>query len=568
MQQHVFAIAKTLATLGVKHVIICPGSRSAPLVYAFADDKNFCCYSVIDERSAAFIALGMAQQIKQPVVLICTSGSALLNFFPAIAEAYYQKIPLIVLTADRPPEFLNQQDGQMIMQKNIYGTHVHYSDELPCYTIGKENFKKTSEIIFTAFQISKRKLGPVHINVPLREPLYDRIKLTAEKKDTLPASIKLNAPFTETKIKRQQNKALIDAWKRSKKKIILIGQFPVNDKLFTALRAFKNIGDTVILCDILSNKQSVCTIPNFDLVLSQANEKTLKQLEPDMLISIGGPVLSKSLKLWLKNQKPNYHFRIQDDNDLIDTYNNVTQFIRDDHFETLKVLGSFSDINSDYKKFWQALDKRTNEAVDSFLEQYSPKKRNQKFSELHATNIILKNIPDAVNFHIANSSCIRYVSLLGKLNDSWVMSGNRGTSGIDGCTSTALGAALINNRLTLLLTGDLAFLYDRNALWNKHVPNNLRIIVFNNFGGGIFQLIDGPSSHKNKLNYFTTPHQTRIKNTVLDNDMEYYFCDSEEGLKKVLPAFFDPDKRASVLEITFDMDQNAGIFKAFKKIKI
>ena len=173
MQQHVFAISQTCNQLGIKHAVICPGSRSAPLVFAFTQNKNLSCISIIDERSAAFITLGMAKQLQQPVVLICTSGTAALNFYPAIAEAFYQKVPLIVLTADRPPEFLNQQDGQMITQKNVFDKNILASFELPCYVQGKENLQETSKIISKAIGISNGVIkGPVHINVPLSEPLY------------------------------------------------------------------------------------------------------------------------------------------------------------------------------------------------------------------------------------------------------------------------------------------------------------------------------------------------------------------------------------------------------------
>lgn len=509
------------------------------------------------------MALGMAQQLQEPVVLICTSGTAALNFYPAIAEAYYQKIPLLVLTADRPPELLNQQDGQMIMQHNVYGKHVLGSFDLPCYAHGKENLQETANIVAKALEISNgEEKGPVHINVPLSEPLYPN-----KKEEQLN---KLNALHIHTKTYSEKPVTVLtsrqkNAWQQSKKKLILVGQLPVNNALFTVLFELKKQQDIVIVCDVLSNKQTVSTALHADFIVSHSNEKVLKELEPDMIISFGGPVLSKSMKLWLKKQKPKNHFRIQQQEDLVNTYGNVTDFIKGDFVETLNVLNEvtnkFEEAKSNYQKQWETLEEKALISIKKFIDKAG-------FSELQATNYILQNLPHACNLQIANSSIIRYVSSLGNLNASWEINGNRGTSGIDGCTSTAVGAALINNRQTVLLTGDVGFLYDRNALWNKYVPKNLRVIVLNNYGGGIFSLIDGPSKHKEQLSYFTTPHKSSIKNTVLDNDLDYYFCQTEKELKSILKKFLEPGKKAAVLEISLDMKSSSEVFSKFKKIKL
>ena len=559
MQQHVYTISQTCQLLGIKHAVICPGSRSAPLVFAFTQNKNINCYSIVDERSAGYMALGMAQQLQEPVILICTSGTAALNFYPAIAEAFYQKIPLLILTADRPPELINQQDGQMIDQKNVYGNHVRASFQLQNYSEGKENFEETSAIVSEAIHISNGIVkGPVHINVPLSEPLYPANYEITELRNYE------NTKLSNQPINQSSNHQIKKAWNESKKKLILIGQYPVDNDLFTSLYHLKNQNDVVILSDVLSNKQSVCTAPHFDFILSHCSEKTLEELEPDMLISYGGSVLSKSLKIWLKKQKPKHHFRIQQNNELIDTYKNVTTFIEGNPTAILKNLTKKNLLPelSDYKNLWEKLDELASIKVKSFLE------KENYLSELHAMETVLNNLPDAINLHVSNSSSIRYLSLLGNLNPSWTMSGNRGTSGIDGCTSTAVGAAIINNKPTVLITGELGFLYDRNALWNNHVPDNLRIIVFNNLGGGIFQLIDGPSNHNEQLNYFTTPHHQSVKNTCIDNGLNYYSCSSQKDLDKILKQFLDPMKKAAVLELNFSRAENAKIFKQFKNIKL
>lgn len=555
MQQHVYTIARTCEEAGIKHAVICPGSRSAPLVYAFTQ-SGITCHSVVDERSAGYIALGMAQQLNKPVVLICTSGTAALNFFSAIAETFYQKIPLLVLTADRPPELLNQQDGQMIMQKGVYDKHVRLSLELPCYAHGKENSTETKQILQQAIKATlDNGRGPVHVNIPLREPLYPS-NLNRFAKPII-AEIEANP----NPVSAADHKFTIDAWKQSKRKLVLVGQMPCDGSLNGALQELQHHDDVVIVCDVLSNEYGFNTAAQFDYLLQRADSKTVAELEPDCILSLGGPVLSKSLKLWLQKIKPATHIRFNVSEEKIDTYKNVTQHIEGNPASLLFQLGLLAKAQtpSRYKHFWLVANAVVAHYAGKFVSDGT-------WSELHAMNEVLKGIPDAANVQVGNSSIIRYLSNLGTLNPSWAMNGNRGTSGIDGCTSTAVGAAMINNRPTYLLTGDIAFLYDINALWNT-LPHNLKIIVFNNEGGGIFQLIDGPRKYKSQLEYFTTPHHQSIKQIALQKDVEYYFCGSSNDWKST-KKFFDHASKASLLELKFERTENALVFDTFKKIKL
>ncbi len=554
MQQHVYAIAQACESAGIQQAIICPGSRSAPLVYAFTQ-SNIQCHSIVDERSAAYIALGMAQQSAIPVVLICTSGTAALNFFPAVAEAFYQHIPLLVITADRPPELMNQQDGQMIMQKEVYGKHVKGSFELPCYEPGKENLPETAKLVQLALQMSiQGAKGPVHINVPLIEPLYPTGAIA--KKST--GNILPFIPEQTLATKSSEQTSLL--WKKAKRKMILVGQMPCDAKLTAALLELKNQPDVVIVCDVLSNQYQYNTASHFDYLLMRADAKTLKELEPDLIVSFGGPVLSKALKKWLQQCKPAVHIRYNVGEQKVDTYQNVTHTVDGnaavDLFD-IALLSSTQKEDSRYKLFWQ----ETNKIIAHTVQHYAAQ---PIWSELHVMNTVLNLIPDAANVQIGNSSIIRYVSYLGKINASWVVNGNRGTSGIDGCTSTAVGASLVNNRPTFLLTGDIAFLYDNNALWNN-LPPNLKIVVFNNNGGGIFQLIDGPNKHKGQLAYFTTPHKQNIGAWAMAKNIKHHKVNTQKEFLTVAKTFFEPSSFSSILELTVDRDQNSELFKRFKK---
>lgn len=555
MQKHVYTISQTCEAAGIKHAVICPGSRSAPLVFAFTQ-SGITCHSVVDERSAGYIALGMAQQLNQPVVLICTSGTAALNFFPAIAEAYYQKIPLLVLTADRPPELLNQQDGQMIMQRDVYGKHVCASLELPCYEEGKEHITETRQVLQQAIETTLANgRGPVHINIPLREPLYPTAVLRPSKVLMSPIET------LEKQVSTAAAERVTLAWKQHKRKLILVGQMPCDGALNGALQELQHHDDVVIVCDVLSNEYGFNTAAQFDYLLQRADEQTLAELEPDCILSLGGPVLSKSLKLWLQKIKPATHFRFNVSATPIDTYKNVTEHIEGNPAALLFRLGLSAKATAPgrYKQFWLVANTVVAHYAEKFLSE-------PVWSELHAMHEVLKQIPDAANVQVGNSSIIRYLSNLGTLNPSWVMNGNRGTSGIDGCTSTAVGAAIVNNRPTYLLTGDIAFLYDINALWDT-LPHNLKIIVFNNEGGGIFQLIDGPRKHRKQLNYFTTPHHRSIKQIALQNRLQYYLC-KEKGAFKKCGSFFSSISTPAILEIQVDMELNTKIFQQFKSLPL
>lgn len=567
MQQHVYSIALTCRLLGVKHVVISPGSRSAPLVFAFTNTSGFQTHVVVDERSAAYQALGIAQQTQKPVVLICTSGTAAANYYPAVAEAFYQRIPLLVLTADRPSALLNQQDGQMINQVGMFGTHVRASYQLACYQQGSENHRETTGVVAealakTAFPVK----GPVHINVPLAEPLYPE-KTGKNTPNTLEKQI---YSWLSHHVKQPVSPAGPDwseleyAWINSKKRIVLIGQGPIHEKWITPLLKLKGKGDVVILTDVASNMHAYATIKGHDKLIASLDASALNKLKPEFLLTLGGPVLSKSLKNWLKEQTPNWHFRVQTEPELINTYANVTHYLDvrvEDVLWQLAEINWHGAVHSAYRELWEDLYRQLDKKLGAFIGK-------EQWSEMHLVHRLLQTLPEGANLQLANSSVVRYVSWLGGAGESILVNSNRGTSGIDGCTSTALGAALVNQRPTVLLTGDLAFLYDNNALWRESIPPNLRIVVLNNGGGGIFSLIDGPARFRNQEPYFTTPHGRSVKSIATENGLDYYFCDSFTKLKQVLSSFFEPENGPAVLELKVDMKQNAKAFKVFKNIKV
>lgn len=568
MHQQLAQLAEQCHQAGVTHAVICPGSRSAPLVFAFNRHPHIKTFVIVDERSAGYIAMGMAQQLQKPIALICTSGTAALNFYPAVAEAFYQKIPLIVLTADRPAELLNQQDGQMINQQAVYSSHIRAQMQLlvDSWQLIVDNAEQTDKYQSTAItqQVSSilhkslyPVFGPVHINVPLIEPLYNispedsninQNKLF-DSKPPLSISPYNLGPLNQEKI------------------MVLIGQGLPNEDISILIKSLARHRNVVVLADVVSNQHDHTSIKHFDYIISQADADSLKALEPQVLISMVGPVLSKALKLWLKKQKPSKHIRLQDDSIQVDTYANVTDYVSSNQLAVIieNIIEPNTIQTESYQQLWNGFEVKAKKAIQEFIINSSQSKIH---SELLSVNSVLKALPANSQLQIANSSSVRYVSYLGLPENNLSAFCNRGTSGIDGCTSTAIGAALMNQEIVTLITGDLAFFYDRNAFWNKYVPNNLRIVLLNNQGGGIFNLIDGPNSQPELEDFFLTPHHQSAKNMSEDFGLDYYFCKNHLELEELLNTFFEPCERPKIVEISSDIAENSKVFREFKSAKI
>lgn len=547
MHQHIHFLASLCIQQGVKHVVICPGSRSAPLVYAFASNPRFTCHSVVDERSAAYMALGMATASRTPIVLICTSGTAAANFYPAIAEACFQHIPLIVLTADRPQTLLGQQDGQMINQHELYGSHVRaYYSFNPLLSPDK---KKLAHTLALATQPNP---GPVHINIPLSEPLYpERIER---------AAIKTNRVYSHPHIETLPP-TIVKQWQQSIRKLILVGQWPADAALGKQLRKLTADGETIIVADIASNQFEYNTVAQVDYLLSKTDAASRAEMEPHAIISLGGPVLSKRLKNWLNSFKPSMHVRINWPGEQVDTYNNATHHVASQQpAHTLASLPHKTTDSSRYKLFWQQAGELCSRALNKYLNQ-------KMWSEPHAVRHLLKNLPDAIHLHVGNSSIIRHVATNGHIHPSWMVSSNRGTSGIDGCTSTALGAAMASYRENILITGDIAFLYDFQPWLHQAPLHPLKVVLMNNGGGRIFEWIDGPASHPAYLQYFTTPHTKNVKTLMEALGVQYLQAKSISELESMLPLLL-ASNTAVVLECLFNPVQNQAAIKRIKQLKL
>ena len=530
---------------GVTHIVISPGSRNAPLTIGFANNPEFTCYSIADERCAAFFAMGIAQQLKKPVAVVCTSGSALLNYYPAVAEAFYSQIPLVVISADRPHDKIDIGDGQTIRQENVYANHILYNANLT-EEASAENDSKINEAIIT----SVRHKGPVHINVPFEEPLYE----TIEQPTVQPVITQATAPKRQF-VEEVSTSAFL--WNRAKKKLVLVGvnaPDTIDERVIQQLAADPSV---VVMTETTSNLHHESFLNNIDTIITPFTEEDFEVYRPEILITFGGMVVSKRVKAWLRKYKPQEHWHI-DKLRAYDTFGALTRHFKADPNELLgRLLLQTVTVESDYNAKAQSLKAFRKQKHDEYLAKIP-------FSDFKAFEILLPALPDNSQLQISNSSAIRYAQLF-DINPSIEVFCNRGTSGIDGSTSTAIGAALASGKQTILLTGDISFLYDSNALWNSYIPQNFKIILINNGGGGIFRILPGHNETPVFNTYFETSHSLTAEHLAKMYGFEYHTATDETALKNALQDVMQVDDKPQLLEVFTPTLENDKILKQYFK---
>jgi len=549
--QPILDLVAICATQGIRHVLLSPGSRCAPLTLAFARHPKMEVRTISDERSAAFIALGMAQQLKQPVVLVCTSGSAVLNYFPAIAEAFFQQIPLLVLTADRPPEWVDQWDGQTIFQEEVYGKHVKKSYRFPDTFTHPDQVRHAHRISNEAILLSQQfPAGPVHLNIPLREPFYP------EEGETF--NFPMHPPlFTRESSEIRLSEASLEKLKvelaHFRRILIVPGQQEQNLDLLGLIERLALNQQAVVVADSLSNLQGKGTITLHDQWLGR--EELHPELAPDLVISFGKSIISKSLKLFLRKLDIQ-HWHIQPDGQAKDTYSRLTRIVASDPLAFLTWLASqLPSGESGYAQGWQALEEQVARILPQALQEV-------EFGEYPAVKQVLDALPAKSQLQVANSMAIRYVNFLGRRSQEIFC--NRGTSGIDGSSSTAVGASLVSSSLITLLTGDMAFFYDRNAFWHKYPLPNLRIVLLNNHSGGIFRLIDGPAKQPELEEFFETQQALSASHLAAEYGFKHYLVKNSFELDQALATFFESSAVPKILEIESQSQINARSLKEIK----
>jgi 2-succinyl-5-enolpyruvyl-6-hydroxy-3-cyclohexene-1-carboxylate synthase len=549
-------LASLLHSKGVHDVVISPGSRNGPLVHTLAGCGKFNCRSIVDERSAGYFAIGLAQALKKPVAMVCSSGTATLNFAPAVAEAFYLGIPLIVLTADRPGYWIGQGENQTISQGNIYKDFCKKEITLPMGESEKDLWH-AARIINEALNEAVSGIpGPVHLNIPLEEPLHE---LTDED---LPIVKVIDVTSSKRIVPEEELEKLAEVLNNTDHVMILAGQQIPHPELENVLAALSEKTGAVVLKEHISNLNHLQFCTGIDILLTSLLAENQENFAPELLITFGGTFVSKPLRQFLRNVRPKNHWHLSLSPRYYDTYQSLTRIIETEALSFFKQLLAKAESKSNhYHSNWKNKEKQVTQLRNEFITQTG-------FCDLSVFNRIQEQVPMHSVVHLGNSSPVRYALICDAAKDVIYM-GNRGTSGIDGSLSTAAGFASASDKLNTIILGDLSFFYDSNALWNKYIGQNLRIIVIHNGGGNIFSMIKGPGESPSFREFFFTENKTSAAGIAQTFGLDYFKAENEMELETGLKALYsDNQKKAVLLEIFTDAELNANKFRElFKRVK-
>jgi len=507
-KDNVNILTALLVAHGVRHAVVCPGSRNAPIVHNLTTCPDIACYPVTDERSAGFYALGMAQALKQPVVVCVTSGTALLNLAPAVAEAWYQHRPLVVVSADRPMQWIDQLDGQTLPQSGALGRFVKRAVSLPEPRNDEERWY-CNRLVNEALIVRD---APVHINVPITEPLFGfgTAELPAERKiEWLPADI---SPTTLSHVTRM--------FLQAKRPMLIAGQ-PMN--------------------------------PNLDEAVALVEDR--EEYVPDFVLYIGGSIVCKRVKRFLRKARETWV--VNETGEVTDTFMNLTHIVQGDgeavadHIRFMMVMEPHPFVQQ-----WDALLA----SVRQQAEAYEP-----AYSQMAAVKYFERLVGDAV-IHYANSSAIRLANIFAQRN-VWC---NRGVNGIEGSLSTAAGFSVVSDERVFCVIGDLSFFYDQNALWNQNLGGRFRILLLNNGKGGIFNMLPGLEQSPARDQYVSAAHHTSAEGICQANDVVYLSASDMPQMREGIDTLLNIESdRPVLLEVfTTATDDALVLNDYYKTLKI
>lgn len=634
-KKNVLQLVALMINHGIKKVVLCPGSRDIPIVQTILSSGQFETYSITDERSAGFFALGLTQSRArlEPVAVVVTSGSALLNLHPAVSEAFYQNLPLLVISADRPKAWIGQMDGQTLPQEEVFKSLVKRSAALVEIQGDEDEWYCNRLINEALLELNHHGMGPVHINVPISDPFFDfsvdalpevrtikRYDYTNFKELELqqylydnqdPYDVNLaveNQKFKEC-LKDHYELSSSESWaqslavylKQAKSIMLVVGQsvngisFGSDNKLWQELSE-----QMLVLCETITNVQydsNICT--QVDLMISQlsqaaplvvtdnesspcsqSNKRALRA--PDLVITLGGHIISKSLRKFLRAHNPRNHLHVSPSGEVVDLFKCVNGIVEMDERYFLSILQRAVAILKE--QFTTDIDKLIKDTYASTYTRYTStsmpnlemlcsmvdnakrlpqdyanarsiyaylsklilakvKTPEFEFSHMLAMEHLLKRLPDNCTLHLANSSSVRYAQMFGaqalKSRNIKVLS-NRGVNGIEGSLSTAIGHAAASDNLNFIVIGDLSFFYDMNALWNNYIGNNVRILLLNNGGGEIFHALPGLNLDSKSKHYVTAQHNSSAQGWVSSRGFSYHLVVKEQELDEALEQLVAP----------------------------
>lgn len=536
---------------GITDIVVCPGTRNAPLVQAAATSE-LALHHVIDERVAAFVALGIAAEQYRPVAVVCTSGSAVLNMAPACAEAFYRQVPLIVISADRPSQWIGQADGQTIRQAGALNAVVRASRDIPVLHNAQETraaLRVINEMICIARGDEIRGQGPVHLNIQLDSPLGTTADITDE--DSAPAI----RPMGEGKgisLTPHELEPL-----RRARLLFLTGPMPPCDTVRKALSKLAALPNVMVATDILSNMQGCGH--NIDTVLNALTPQQRRALLPDIVVTAGGGITSALAKDWLRNGAAlniTQHLHIGTDGPAVDTFLCQTATIQAAPQAVLPELAAAisADVTDNgYAAQWREAVAKADKANEDFC-------NSLPWCELTAIRHIIGAMPGDWGLHLSNGTTVRYAQTA-DCSGVRRVDANRGVNGIDGSTSTAIGAAMVSSHVTLLLTGDMSAQYDFGALLLEEIPARFKMVVINNSGGGIFRAIANTRHLPAMPRYLAGGVVLPLEALCRSRGFGYYRADSLEALKSEFEAMAARTDVPCILEVEVPPEAGTPIFK-------
>lgn len=515
-------LAALMLAHGITRCVLCPGSRNAPLSATLSALPGMDCRLVTDERSAGFVALGWALQTQEPVAVCVTSGSALLNLHPAAAEAFYRQAPLLIISADRPAAWIGQQDGQTLPQPNALGAMVKKSYNLP--ESDADGWHTNRLINEALLELRHHGSGPVHLNIALAEPLFDMQE----------------APLPPARVIRRHAAAaippelLLQARDLSRR-MVLVGQSTGADAPPAHL-------PFVVVGEHLSNTARTCTRP--DTLLQHTPQANRPALAPDLLITTGGCVVSKALKVFLRKNPPKQHWHISATGEVCDTFCCQTHCIEGSPADVWAQLQALPAPHAEFQQLWQQ----------------EPAVFHGPYGGMSLVGGLMRHLPPHSVLHLGNSSAVRYAQLF-PLPPQVYVECNRGVNGIEGCVSAAMGFAMAApDRLQVLICGDLSFFYDMNALWQSNISPRVRILMLNNGEGGIFATIPNAPG----IPCVVAPHRTSAQAWAESCGFRYLATRNAAEAATAISALLEPESDTPILAEAFtDAQADANLLRQF-----
>lgn len=553
-KKNVLQLVSLLKKAGIRDYILCPGSRNIPLVQSLASIRTFHCLSVTDERSAGFYAIGWMQATGRPVAVCCTSGSAVLNLHPAVCEAYYQQLPLLLLTADRPQEWIGQMDGQTLPQTEVYGSLIKQCVRLPEVKYSLDGWHCNRLINEALYHLACFPKGPVQIDVPISEPFFDFSETTLPDERII-----RHYQAIQTAVPKQLLRELND----SKRTLLIIGQRSFQEEELTPLLQLCHEKDIAVIGEHISNCYNGPILKHFDELLAASCVTENEAFRPDLVIYTGGHIVSKRLKQWLRTHPPRLQWWITTDDSMPDTFQHLTVTIQcPSPFDfLLQVIETriTEDKATSFTRQWEKAEEQFQLVKTNFL-------KKKVYCDITIVNCFTKLLAHQLfqvqpAIQVANSSMVRNLQLFDLPPQVRVLC-NRGVNGIEGTLSTAIGYSLEYKGLTFCLIGDLSFFYDMNALWHHPLPSRLRLLLLNNGNGEIFHLL--PHLQTPFLqSYISAAHSFHAEGWAKEAGLTYYRCDDNQSLEKAWNCFFSEEEEKPVLiEAVTDSQTNATFYKA------